>query len=136
MLRANSKPRDKKAAALTKDEERRQAIIDSAMLDIYSRYGHGGVSLSLNDIPALVLKMVHVMDAYAGIGGMAKRGIVVQSITRIVDESNVFASFGEGVEAAVLAMIPNMIDTVVEVVHGNLVVRPEVASCCSSVFGV
>lgn len=72
--------------------------------------------MSIGDIPTIVIEVMQVVETIKGKTGAEKKQLVIDVVTRLVDDSDIAGNS----EIYILPMIPTLIDKLVEVDNGKL----------------
>lgn len=72
--------------------------------------------MSVSDIPKIVIEVMQIVEKIKGISGIEKKQLVVEIVTKMVDDSDLAGNS----EKFILPLIPSLIDKLIEVDNGHL----------------
>lgn len=75
--------------------------------------------IKLENIPTLVVDIMKIVEGYNTLSGIEKKRLVIDTIKKIIDISNVTGTL----EPIVLMMVDSMIDKIIDVDRGNIVIN-------------
>lgn len=111
---------------MPKSKNASQTDVDSIV-----RYFHDTVEYDFTyaEIPTLVIKAMKHVQSFKGMKGEQKKALVIEVVTRLIDESDVCGPM----EPVILSVIPTMIDSIVSVDKGQLRIKPKLMDKMKSI---
>lgn len=95
------------------------ASLDHFVLSAYNAMSAKSTHYAFSDIPDMVIVAMKHVEGFGVLSGADKKSAVIKIVTRLVDESDLCGPM----EPLVLAIIPGMIDNLVEVDRGRLRIK-------------